>query len=177
MKMDHYQFYIVMPQSMVNNLVPAHWGLPVSPAYPKDDGNRDIIFGGYTLGVDGNFDTWRRPTWKEVAQGVANVHGKQLGPPGEFIYTYPNTSTVTWFVAKFVHPHLPSALPLAVGGQGLFSLLDNVTLSGGKKMIEATIQECVDDQTTFYSDRRRLVDWMNQEIDAGNLTRPGEEGV
>lgn len=168
--MDHYQFYAVLSSAAVASAVPAHWGLPVDINYATyDPGNRDIIFGGWNLDLDGNPTTWRRPTWAEVLTGVPGVHGPQMGPVGTFRYTYGDATTEDWTNAKFIHPHLPAGLPLVAGGRGLFSLIDNVQLPNLSLMIESVIQSCIDGRTSFYTDARKFREWLNAEELAGNL--------
>lgn len=170
--MYHYQFYLVLPETAWDNLVPAHFSLPVDANYATyDAGNRDIIFGDWNRDVDGNPTTWRRPTWREAAVGVAGVHGPQLGPRAIWTYTYASPpGTLRWGVTKFVHPHLPSAMPRVSGGLGLFSLYENAELSDNvTRTIDSTIQECIDDKSLFYSDAIRLREWSQAEVAAGNL--------
>ena len=170
--MDHYHFYLVLPETNWDDSVPAHWGLPVTITYPKSDGNRDIIFGGWNLDVNGNPTTWRRPTWREAAVGVPGVHGAQLGPRAVWTYTYPGPTTLRWGITKFVHPHLPRALPEVSGGHGLFSLFGSTKLSDTvTPRVESTIQALIDDQTAFYTDARALLEWADAESLAGNLDK------
>ncbi len=168
--MDAYRFYIVLPATDWDSLVPAHWGLPVDVNHPKDDGNRDIIFGGYNRDVDGNLTTWRRPTWQEVADGVPDVHGRQIGGWQIWTYTYPDLSTLQWSVSKFGEPHLPAMLPGIAGGKGLFSLYEQAELSDNlTRVIDSTVQACIDDKTGFYTGAEQLRAWRDAAIAAGDL--------
>lgn len=173
LNVHHYQFYAVLSAAAQAASVPAHWSLPVNINYATyDPGNRDIIFGGWNRDGNGDPTTWRRPTWTEIMEGVAGVHGPQMGPVSSFVYTYPDVSTESYRLAKFIHPHLPAAQPITSGGDGLFSLISKAKMDDTITLVtESTIQEVIDEKRSFYTDAVRLRAWLNAEEAAGNLVR------
>lgn len=183
--MDHYQFYLVVPLnrftaahggtagSPVN--MPAVWSLPTAVGartWQTPGGtatNRDVIFGAVKDEAGASVaDWWHRPSWDDVFYG-GEYHGSQIGPTRDGPKLRHVASGNEFFVAKFVHPHVPLMAPMSDGDPaGLFQILD-----GPLNFSQSTMTKLANNVGDYVGWR----DWrvaLRPQVIAGNLEVLGE---